>query len=83
MFRDHCCPTKRAGGLGGGPCKKAESKRNHFSVSLAGSPTKPLTPPVGRQAANCINFKNCNHYKLGELYEYTACSQHQDYTALC
>ena len=36
----------RAGGLGGRPGKKAESKRKHFSVSLAGSPTKPLTRAV-------------------------------------
>jgi hypothetical protein len=35
-------------GLGGGPCKKAESKRKHFSVSLLGSPTKPVTRGVGR-----------------------------------
>lgn len=33
-------------GLGGGPCKKVESKRKHFSVSTAGSPTKPLTRAV-------------------------------------
>jgi hypothetical protein len=38
----------RAGGLGGGPGKMEESKRKHFSVSLAGSPTKPLTRAVGQ-----------------------------------
>jgi hypothetical protein len=39
-------PTMRAGGLGGGPCKIEESKRKPVSVSLVGSPTKPLTRAV-------------------------------------
>ena len=36
----------RAGGLGGRPCKIEESKREHFSVSTVGSPTKQLTQTV-------------------------------------
>jgi hypothetical protein len=36
----------RVGGLGGGPCKFEESKRKYFSISTAGSPTKPLTRAV-------------------------------------
>jgi hypothetical protein len=40
--------TMRAGGLGGGPGQIEESKRKHFSVSTAGSPTKPLTRAVGQ-----------------------------------
>lgn len=43
--------TMRAGGLGGGPGKMDESKRKHYSVSLAGPPTKPLTPAVGTTLA--------------------------------
>jgi hypothetical protein len=38
----------RAGGLGGGPCKTAESRREHFSVSTIGSPTKRVTRAVRR-----------------------------------
>jgi hypothetical protein len=38
----------RAGGLGGGPCEFEESKREPFSVSTVGSPTKPLTRAVGQ-----------------------------------
>ena len=64
----------RAGGLGGGPGKMEESKRKHFSVSLAGSPTKPLTPAVGQflaqksPAGENIAWKNhfhgINHFRL-------------------
>jgi hypothetical protein len=45
----------RAGGLGGGPGQKAESKRKHFSVSTVGSPTKPLTLAVGWLVINRLN----------------------------
>jgi hypothetical protein len=44
----------RAGGLGGGPSKIEESKRKHFSVSVVDSPTKPLTPAVGRLNCNDV-----------------------------
>jgi hypothetical protein len=47
-WRSMPAPNKACSGLGGGPCEKAGSRRKHFSVSLVGSPTKPLTPTVGR-----------------------------------
>ena len=47
FFHDKNGLTMRAGGLGGGPGEMEESKRKHFPVSLAGSPTKPLTRAVG------------------------------------
>jgi hypothetical protein len=49
-------PNMAFSGLGGGPCKKAESKRKPFSVSLVGSPTKPLTQTVGRYTQDFTVF---------------------------
>ncbi len=59
----------RAGGLGGGPCQIEESKRKHLPVSLAGSPTKPLTRAVGRQRGNMTHSKENNPKIPPELYE--------------
>ena len=52
-------------GPGGGPCKKAESKRKHCSVSLVSSPTKALTRAVGRQ-----NMKAEIHGKCKLICQY-------------
>jgi hypothetical protein len=46
----------RAADLVVGRAKKAESKRKHFSVSTAGSPTQPLTPAVN---CNDIGYTFC------------------------
>jgi hypothetical protein len=51
-------PTMRAGGLGGGLCQKAEFKRKLFSVSTAGSPTKPLTRAVRRLVQQSILYNS-------------------------
>ena len=51
-------------GLGGGPCKKEESKRKLFSVSMLGSRTKPLTRAVRQHAnslRNSLSKWSCGH----------------------
>jgi hypothetical protein len=57
-------PTMRAGGLGGGPGKKVESKRKHFSVSTVGSLSKPLT-----RAVDCSDM--CYTSKLSESAKFS------------
>jgi hypothetical protein len=54
----------RAGGLGGGPRFVSWFKRKHFSVSLAGSPTKPLT-----RAVDCNNM--CYMFKPSKIAKFS------------